>query len=165
MLRPIAMMAAAVSGPGYSRVYGKTRTRLPRRFDWYIAVSMNYTHPSAYTTEWDDIAFPGRRPPRAGSGQVTYCPPGGYAAAKLRSWKAGNSVQELLSIFLEDFLKQNGYHDVDDAITDTVRAAVNPEADAAKPCIAEPTTAQEAESITDAERRLLAPSQSGADAP
>jgi hypothetical protein len=69
VLRPIVMMAAAVSGRGYTKVYGKTRTRLRRRFDWFIGVSMTYTHPSAYTIAWDDITFPGRRPPRAGSGQ------------------------------------------------------------------------------------------------
>jgi hypothetical protein len=84
VLRPIALMANAVSGPGYAKVYGKTRSRLPRRFDWYIAVSMNFLRPDACTVEWDDISFPGRRPPRAGSGQRTFCPVGGYAAAKLR---------------------------------------------------------------------------------
>jgi len=127
VLRPIAMMAAAVSGPGYSKVYGKTRSRLPRRFDWFIAVSMNFTHPSALTVEWDDVAFPGRRPPRAGSGQRAFCPVGGYAAAKLRDWKAGSSAEDLLAVFLEDFLKQNGYHDVADAITDSVAAATTPQ--------------------------------------
>lgn len=123
VLRPIAMMATAVSGPGYAKVYGKNRTRLPRRFDWFIAVSMNFTHPGGWTVEWDDVAFPGRRPPRAGSGQRTFCPVGGYASAKLRDWKAGSSVAELLAVFLDDFLKQNGYHDVGDAITDAVTAA------------------------------------------
>jgi hypothetical protein len=137
VLRPIAMMAAAVSGPGYSKVYGKTRTHLLRRFDWFIGVSMTYTHPGAYTIAWDDITFPGRRPPRAGSGQGAYCPPGGYAAAKLRNWKAGSPVENLLAIFLEDFLKQNGYHDVGDAITDTVAAAAGVKADAGAPCVAE----------------------------
>jgi len=29
----------------------------------------------------------------------------------------------LLAVFLDDFLKQNGYHAVDDAIADTVQAA------------------------------------------
>ena len=29
-------------------------------------------------------------------------------------------------MFLEDFLKQNGYHDVADAITDSVAAATTP---------------------------------------
>src|ERR1035438_5106634 len=73
VLYPIALMASAVSGPGYAKVYGKTRSRLPRRFDWFIAVSMNFLRPDACTMEWDDIAFPGRRPPRAGSGQRTFC--------------------------------------------------------------------------------------------
>lgn len=130
VLRPIAMMATAVSGPGYAKVYGKTRTRLPRRFDWFIAVSMNFTHPSAWTVEWDDVAFPGRRPPRAGSGQRTFCPVGGYASTKLRDWKAGSSVEEVLAVFLDDFLKQNGYHDVGDAITDAIAAATVPAIDA-----------------------------------
>jgi len=37
------------------------------------------------------------------------------------------AVADLLAVFLEDFLKQNGYHDVTDAITDTVRAAMAPD--------------------------------------
>jgi hypothetical protein len=147
VLRPIAMMASAVSGPGYAKVYGKTRTRLPRRFDWFIAVSMTCTHPSAYTMEWDDVAFPGRRPPRAGSGQRTFCPSGGYAAAKLRNWKAGSSVAELLAVFLEDFLKQNGYHDVADAITDAVAAAMMPEVDANAAGVPELPAARETENL------------------
>jgi hypothetical protein len=144
VLRPIALMADAVSGPGYARVYGKTRSRLPRRFDWFIAVSMNFLRPDAGTVEWDDIAFPGRRPPRAGSGQRTFCPVGGYAAAKLRGWKAGSSVTDLLAVFLEDFLKQNGYHDVAEAVTDTVTAAMTSEIPTASPPnVPELTGAQE----------------------
>ena len=124
VLRPIALMANAVSGPGYAKLYGTTRTRLPSRFDWFITVSMNFLRPDACTTEWDDVAFPGCRPPRAGSGQRTFCSVGGYAAAKLRNWKAGSSVADLLAVFLEDFLKQNGYHDVADAVSDAVTAAM-----------------------------------------
>jgi hypothetical protein len=148
VLRPIAMMASAVSGPGYAKVYGKTRTRLPRRFDWFIAVSMNFLYPTATTTEWDDVTFPGRRPPRAGSGQRTFCPVGGYAAAKLQNWKAGSSVTELLAVFLEDFLKQNGYHDVANAITDAVTAAMMAEVDANAAGVAELPAARETEDLT-----------------
>ena len=149
VLRPIAMMAAAVSGPGYEKVYGKTRTRLPRRFDWFIAVSMTFQHPNASTIEWDDLAFPGRRPPRAGSGQRTYCPPGGYAAANLRNWKAGSSVAGLLALFLEDFLKQNGYHDITDAVTDAVAAAVMPAVDANAPSLPELSVPPETKKLTE----------------
>jgi hypothetical protein len=80
---------------------------------------MNFVRPDACTMEWDDIAFPWPPSPRAGSRQRTFCPAGGYAAAKLRDWKARSSVADLLTAFLEDFLKQNGYHDVADAVTDT----------------------------------------------
>jgi hypothetical protein len=125
VLRPIALMAAAVSGPTYAKVYGNPRSRLPRRFDWFIAVSTDFIQPAGGTVPWSDIAFPGRRPPRAGSDQRTFCPLGGYASAKLRSWKAGGSSADLISIFLEDFLKQNGYHDVADAVADAVGAAAN----------------------------------------
>ena len=141
------MMATAVSGPGYTKVYGKTRTRLPRRFDWFIGISMNFLHPSALTVEWDDIAFPGRRPPRAGSGQRTFCPGGGYAAAKLRNWKAGSSVPELLAVFLEDFLLQNGYHDVAEAITDATAGAMIPEVAAKAPTVPELPATQETENL------------------
>jgi len=120
VLGPIALIANAVSGPGYAEVYGRTRTRTPRKFDWFIAVSTDFTRPDACTVEWDDIVFPGRRPARAGSDQRTFSPPGGYAAAKLRNWKAGSSFNDLLTVFLEDFLKQNGYHDVAAAITDAI---------------------------------------------
>lgn len=147
-LRPIAMMAAAISSPGYVRVYGKTRTRLPRRFDWFIAVSMTCTHPSVCTMEWDDITFPGRRPPRAGSGQRTFCPPNGYAATKLQSWRAGSSIKKLLAVFLDDFLKQNGYHDVGDAITDAVAAAMAPEVGTRAGDVAELPAAREVETVT-----------------
>jgi hypothetical protein len=150
VLRPVALMAAAVSGLGYAKVYGKTRTRLPRRFDWFIAVSMTITHPSALTVEWDDVAFPGRRAPRAGSGQRTFCPVGGYAAAKLRNWKAGSSVTELLAVFLEDFLKQNGYHDVADAINDAAAAATMPELHANAADASELPAAEGTESLTPA---------------
>lgn len=40
VLRPIALMANAVSGPGYAKVYGTTRSCLPRRFDWFIAIDL-----------------------------------------------------------------------------------------------------------------------------
>jgi hypothetical protein len=149
VLRPIALMANAVSGPGYTKVYGTTRTRLAHRFDWFITVSMNFRRPDACTMEWDDIAFPGRRPSRAGSGQRTFCPVGGYAAAKLRDWKAGSSVANLLVMFLEDFLKQNGYHDIADAVTDSVTAAMVPKRTTARaPGTHKLPSAQETENLT-----------------
>ena len=124
ILRPVALLAEAVSGPAYSRVYGKTRTRLPRRFDWFIAVSTDLVRPSdGATVPWSDLEFPGRRPKRAGASQYPFCPPGGYASSRLRGWNPRRPVSELLALFLDDFLKQNGYHAIGDAVADTIEAA------------------------------------------
>ena len=127
VLLPITLMATAVSAPGYARVYGKTRTGLPRRFDWFIAVSTNFLRPDNCTVQWDGITFPGRCPPRAGSMQTNFCPTGGYASDRLQNWKVGSPVSVLLATFLEDFLKQNGYHDVADAVADTITEATTPQ--------------------------------------
>ncbi len=125
ILRPVALLADAVSGPAYSRVYGKTRTRLPRRFDCFIAVSTDLVRPSdGATVPWSDLEFPGRRPKRAGASQYPFCPPGGYASSGLRGWNPRRPVSELLALFLDDFLKQNGYHAIGDAVADTTEAAV-----------------------------------------
>jgi hypothetical protein len=124
ILRPIALLAEATSGPAYSRVYGKARTRLPRRFDWFIAVSTDLVRPSdGATVPWSDLEFPGRRPKRAGASQYPFCPPGGYASSRLRGWNPQRPVSELLALFLDDFLKQNGYHAIGDAVADTIEAA------------------------------------------
>jgi hypothetical protein len=124
ILRPIALLAEAVSGPAYSRVYGGTRFRLPRRFDWFIAVSTDLLRPAdGATVPWNDLEFPGRSPKRAGASQYPFCPPAGYASSRLRSWYPRRPVSELLALFLDDFLKQNGYHAIGDAVADTIEAA------------------------------------------
>jgi hypothetical protein len=149
VLSPIMLMAAAMSGPGYARVYGKTRTRLPRRFDWFIAVSTNFLGPDACTVQWDGITFPGRCPPRAGSTRINFCPAGGYARERLRNWKAGGPVSVLLAVFLEDFLKQNGYHDVGAAVADVIAEATTPQLGATKIADAVPAP-QDHENLTPA---------------
>ena len=124
ILRPVALLAEAVSGPAYSRVYGKTRTRLPRRFDWFIAVSTDLVRPSdGATVPWSDLEFPGRRPKRPAPASTRSAPPGGYASSRLRGWNPRRPVSELLALFLDDFLKQNGYHAIGDAVTDTTETA------------------------------------------
>ena len=50
-------------------------------------------------------------------------PPGGYASSRLRGWNPRRPVSELLALFLDDFLKQNGYHAIGDAVADTIEAA------------------------------------------
>lgn len=104
-------------------VYGKTRTRLPSGFDWFIAVSTELVRPGGATVPWSDLHFPGHRPQRAGASQYPFCPPTGYASARLRNRNPRRPISELLAVFLDDFLKQNGYHAVGDAIADTVQAA------------------------------------------
>lgn len=124
VLRPITLLAEAVSSPAYSRVYGKPRLRQPRRFDWFIAVSTDLVRPAdGATIPWSDLEFPGRRPRRAGVSQYPFCPPAGYASSRLRNWNPRGPVSELLAVFLDDFLKQNGYHAISEAIIDTTEAA------------------------------------------
>lgn len=73
------------------------------------------------------MAFPGTRPPRAGGEQRPFCPPDGYARRALTSWKLRRPRGELVAAFLDSFLKQNGYHDCDEAIQDVVRHLALPE--------------------------------------
>jgi len=125
ILHPITLLAEAVSGPAYSRVYGKPRFRLPRRFDWFVAVSTDLVRPAdGATIPWNDLEFPGHRPRRAGANQYPFCPPAGYASSRLRNWNPRRPVSELLALFLDDFLKQNGYHAISDAVADTTEAAM-----------------------------------------
>jgi hypothetical protein len=124
ILRPIALMAEAVSGQAYSRVYGKSRFRIPRRFDWFITVSTDLVRPAdGATVPWSDLEFPGRRPKRAGASQYPFCPPAGYASSRLRNWNPRRPVSELLALFLDDFLKQNGYHAIGEAVAGTIEVA------------------------------------------
>lgn len=124
ILRPITLMAQAVASPAHSRLYGKTRFHVRRRFDWFIAMSTELVRPAdGGTVPWSDLEFPGRRPRRAGADQYPFCPPGGYASSRLRNWNPRRPVSELLALFLDDLLKQNGYHAIDDAVADTIEAA------------------------------------------
>jgi len=52
-------------------------------------------------------------------------------------------------VFLEDFLKQNGYHDVADAVADAVAAATTAEAPAiSAPTVRELPSEQQTENLT-----------------
>jgi hypothetical protein len=52
---------------------------------------------------------------------------------RLQNWKAGSPVSVLLATFLEDFLKQNGYHDVADAVADIITEATTPQVAVERP--------------------------------
>jgi hypothetical protein len=95
ILRPITMLAEAVSSPAYSDVYGKARTWLPRRFDWFIAVSIDLVRPGdGATVPWDDLEFPCRRPQRASASRYPSCPPNGYASGRLSNWNPQRPIAE-----------------------------------------------------------------------
>jgi hypothetical protein len=122
ILRPISVLAGVIRTPEYSRVFGQQR--LPRRrFDWFIGVSPSIVLAAdGITRPWTDLQFPGRVARRAGTNQQPFCPADGYAKSALTSWDPHRPIKELLRAFLEDFLHQNGYHDCDGAIEDTLNA-------------------------------------------
>jgi len=118
IVQPIMTMANAVKSAAYRKTFP---TRFRRRaFDWFIAVSPEVTRADHGGQHWSDLIFPGRRPPRAGD-QLPICPPGGFAADDLRSWRAG-ADRPLMTAFLNSFLKQNGFHACGPAIEDVCRA-------------------------------------------
>lgn len=120
ILEPIALVADAVASLGYHEVFGLRRWPLGRRFDWFIGVGGELVREDGCTVPWDDLAFPGRPPPRAGTQQYPYCAPGGFARERLRSWNPRRPLRQLLGAFLEDFLLTNGYHDIDAAVARTL---------------------------------------------
>ena len=140
IFRPIALLADAMASHAYTAMFGRPRWPLRKRFDWFIGVSGDVLRADGCTVSWDDIEFPGRKPERAGAHQQSYCPPSGFASNQLRSWNPYRPVTDLLAVFLDDFLKTNGYHNVDGAITDTVRAF---EAHQALPAAEEPARSRE----------------------
>lgn len=122
ILDQIRLVFDAVTSPVYAKVFPRRPIHRHRRFDWFIGVSPTISCPDGVTTSWDDVEFPGRRPARAGTCQQAFCPPGGFAPTALRSWNPRRGCSDLLRTFLLDFLQQNGFHDCDVAIDDTLRA-------------------------------------------
>ena len=104
ILHPIALLADAVASPAYTDVFGKPRF-FHRHFDWFIGVGGELTRPDNCTVSWDDLAFPGRRPERAGTSQHPFCPPTGFAQDQLTNWNPRRPVTDLLAAFLNDFLQ------------------------------------------------------------
>ena len=98
------------------------REKSPGKFDWFIGVSPTIIDREGVTRDWADLEFPGRHPRRAGTDSRTFCPSEGYARAALMSWDSRKPMRELLKVFLEDFLHQNGYYDCDGAIQDILDA-------------------------------------------
>lgn len=120
LLAPIATVAEAVRSSRYDAIFGLTKTRRNRRFDWLIGVSMYSRIDGSSVPSWEDVIFPSRPPARLVSNRPPFCPPTGFATEKLQNWDPASPTEELLATFLRSFLIENGYHDFDDAIADAV---------------------------------------------
>lgn len=121
LLRPLALLAAALSHPAYVQLFGRRFRRRRRRFDWFIVVSPSVCDAeSGESRAWAQVTFPVDAPPRAGTNQTPFSPPEGFASRALRDWDPRREVSDALLLFFEDFLKVNGYHDVETAVTGTV---------------------------------------------
>lgn len=122
LLRPLLRMRTAMRSDAYAATHDIRRPRFACRYDWAFSVTPTVQVPDRGGVSWDDLAFPGRRPPRAGTEQHASCPPAGYAAEDLRNWNLRRSAAELVRTVLADLLAENGFHHVDDAVNDVVAA-------------------------------------------
>jgi hypothetical protein len=113
----------AVRSSAYAMTYGARGPHFWRRFDWAIAVSPTVVGADGSgNLYWQELTFPGVAPPRSGTKQQPYCPPGGYASQALRSQNVQRPESDIVRVFLRDFLYQNGYHDIDKAVGDLLGA-------------------------------------------
>jgi hypothetical protein len=139
-LRPLLMLAALVGSSDYYRVYARRPLRFKHRFDWSFVAAMHIYDRQRAARNWI-LRFPGPQPRRAADRQA-FCPSAGYAADELRGWPMGRPVEELVRVALRSVLFHNGYHDVEDALTNAVCHIGAPPADhSAKIMIAEVTGA------------------------
>jgi hypothetical protein len=65
---------------------------------------------------WQDLVFPDAPPSRLVTDRDPFCPPVGYTAAALQDWEIKRPVADLIRVFLESFLAENGYDDFHAAI-------------------------------------------------
>ena len=124
VVEPILLVLAAVRSNAYKATFGRRPLGPRHRFDWAIAVSPTIVVDNRGTLSWQKLTFPGAIPPRAGTEQQAHCPPTGYAYAALQNWDIRRPDADLARAFLRDFLYQNGYHNVDAAVSDTLAAIV-----------------------------------------
>lgn len=120
VIRPVLLVRDAMVSGAYERTFGRRMPLLRRRFDWAIAVSSTVNVASGGAVSWQEVVFAGTRPPRAGTNQQAFCPLGGYASADLRNWPARKAPEQLVRVFLRDFLQQNGFHGVGPAVEDAL---------------------------------------------
>jgi hypothetical protein len=128
VMRPLLRLRRAMRSTTYTAMIQSRRPRWTRRYDWAVALTQTVQSSDRGSVTWDDLAFPGRRPPRAGTEQRASCPPGGYAAEGLRSWNLRRSPADLVRTVLQDLLAENGFHHTAAAMDDVVVALARSEA-------------------------------------
>jgi hypothetical protein len=121
LLEPLSIVAEAVASAEYRKLYGLPGRTKRRRINWLLGVSI-YSRAEAMMSvpTWNDLIFPGEPAPRMVTDRPPFCPVGGYAFPELREWRADQSLADLLRIFLRSFLAENGYHDFEPAVEETV---------------------------------------------
>jgi hypothetical protein len=120
LVQPLLRLRTAMISDAYAATTDIRRPRWARRYDWAVAVTPTVQVAGRGGVTWDDLVFPGRRPPRAGTEQHASCPVGGYAADKLRNWHPRRPAADLVRTVLRDLLAENGFHHTEAAINDVV---------------------------------------------
>ena len=123
LLEPLSVVAEAIGSTEYRTLYGLPRNAARRKVNWLIGVSC-YSRADGMMSvpSWNDLIFPGEPAPRLVADRPPFCPADGYGFAELCEWRADRSLVDLLRIFLTSFFTENGYHDFQPAVEQTVRA-------------------------------------------
>lgn len=116
------IMQKAVKSKAYAKTFSEPRIGARRRFDWAVSVTPTVSVAGGGSLHWQELTFPGDIPPRVGTRQIPFCPPDGYARTALQNWSPRSPTSNAVRIFLRDFLYRSGYHRIDDAVEDTLRA-------------------------------------------
>jgi hypothetical protein len=120
LMMPLATVASAVSSADFRLLHGLPRRAVRMKTDWLIGVSMYSQVDGAPVPSWNELGFPEASAPRVMPDRQPFCPPTGYAADLLQSWEVDRPVPDLIRIFLGSFLGENGYHDFDHAVEQTI---------------------------------------------
>jgi len=126
VIDPILRVLAAVRSGAYEAAFGRRTLGFRHRFDWAVAVSPTIVTKNSGSLSWQRLHFPGAVPSRVGTDQQAYCPPTGYAYASLQNWDIRRADTDLVRVFLREFLYQNGFHNVEAAVSDTLAAVGSP---------------------------------------
>lgn len=129
VLRPLGKVAHAVGTGEYRQLCGLPASAARMKIDWIIGVSM-YSRPDTTLSQpsWQDLIFPDMPASRLVTDRDPFCPPTGYAAGALQDWEITRPVPDLLRVFLESFLAENGYDDFQTTIQGTIAAYASSQA-------------------------------------